>query len=106
VLHNVVGGNVGVFEGNGGDLRIGLPMQSIHDGEQFVHTPLRLSVFIEAPREEIDSIIGRHSVVKHLVDNEWLFLFHIEPAGTAVSRYRLGGAWQAQGKAQEASGSD
>ena len=95
VLHNVVGGNVGVFEGNGGDLRIGLPMQSLHDGEHFVHMPLRLSVFIEAPRAEIDNIIGNHAVVKQLVDNEWLFLFHIEPAGTAVSRYRPGGAWQA-----------
>ncbi len=95
VLHNVVGGNVGVFEGNGGDLRIGLPMQSIHDGEQFVHTPLRLSVFIEAPRLEIDKVIGKHAVVQQLIDNEWLFLFHIEPAGTAVSRYRPGGAWQA-----------
>jgi uncharacterized protein YbcC (UPF0753/DUF2309 family) len=95
VLHNVVGGNVGVFEGNGGDLRIGLPMQSIHDGENWVHVPLRLSVFIEAPRAEIDRIIGRHAVVKNLVDNEWLFLFHIEPAGTTVSRYRPGGAWEA-----------
>jgi uncharacterized protein len=94
MLHNVVGGNVGVFEGNGGDLRIGLPLQSLHDGEHFVHTPLRLSVFIEAPRQEIDSIIGKHAVVKQLVDNEWLFLFHIEPAGTTVSRYRPGGAWQ------------
>jgi uncharacterized protein YbcC (UPF0753/DUF2309 family) len=94
VLHNVVGGNVGVFEGNGGDLRIGLPMQSIHDGEHFVHTPLRLSVFIEAPRQEIDAIIGQHAVVKRLIDNEWLHLFHIEPAGTTVSRYRPGGAWQ------------
>ena len=95
VLHNVVGGNVGVFEGNGGDLRIGLPMQSLHDGENFVHTPLRLSVFIEAPRVEIDRIIDKHAVVKQLVDNGWLFLFHIEPAGTAVSRYCPGGAWQA-----------
>ena len=94
VLHNVVGGNVGVFEGNGGDLRIGLPMQSIHDGEHFVHTPLRLSVFIEAPRGEIDNIIGKHAAVKQLVDNEWLFLFHIEPAGATVSRYRPGGAWE------------
>jgi len=106
VLHNVVGGNVGVFEGNGGDLRIGLPMQSLHDGQRFVHTPLRLSVFIEAPRAEIDDIIGRHAVVKQLVDNEWLFMFHIEPAGTTVSRYRPGGVWQAQGQAPEALGSD
>ena len=35
---------------NGGDLRIGLPMQSLHDGEKWIHTPLRLSVFIQAPR--------------------------------------------------------
>jgi len=94
VLHNVVGGDVGVFEGNGGDLRIGLPMQSIHDGEHFVHTPLRLSVFIEAPRQEIDNIIGKHAVVKQLIDNEWLYLFHIEPSGSTVSRYRPGGTWQ------------
>jgi len=93
VLHNVVGGDVGVFEGNGGDLRIGLPMQSIHDGERWVHTPLRLSVFIEAPRNEIDNIINKHAVVKQLVDNEWLYLFHIEPAGTTVARYRPGGTW-------------
>jgi uncharacterized protein len=39
VLHNVVGGNLGVFEGNGGDLRIGLPLQSVHDGERWVHEP-------------------------------------------------------------------
>jgi uncharacterized protein YbcC (UPF0753/DUF2309 family) len=94
VLHNVVGGDVGVFEGNGGDLRIGLPMQSIHDGERFVHTPLRLSVFIEAPRTEIDKVIDAHAVVKQLIDNEWLYLFHIEPAGATVSRYRPGGTWQ------------
>ncbi len=96
VLHNVVGGNVGVFEGNGGDLRIGLPTQSLHDGERFVHTPLRLSVFIEAPRNEIDRIIEAHALVKQLVDHEWLYLFHIEPAGSTIARY-CGGVWQAQG---------
>ena len=48
VLHNVVGGRLGVFDGNGGDLRIGLLWQSLHDGTHLRHTPLRLSVFIEA----------------------------------------------------------
>jgi uncharacterized protein YbcC (UPF0753/DUF2309 family) len=51
VLHNIVGGHLGVFEGNGGDLRIGLSLQSLHDGEHWVHAPLRLAVFIEAPRD-------------------------------------------------------
>ncbi len=78
VLHNVVGGKLGVFEGNGGDLRIGLPMQSLHDGRQWQHTPLRLSVFIEAPKTAIDSIIASHSVVRQLVDNQWLHLFQID----------------------------
>jgi uncharacterized protein YbcC (UPF0753/DUF2309 family) len=58
VLHNVVGGNLGVFEGNGGDLRIGLPMQSLHDGERWMHDTLRLSVYIDAPAEAIADIAG------------------------------------------------
>jgi hypothetical protein len=45
VLRNVVGGRLGVFECNGGDLRIGLPLQSLHDGRTLRHTPLRPSVF-------------------------------------------------------------
>ena len=78
VLHNVVGGRLGVFEGNGGDLRIGLPMQSLHDGSKWQHTPLRLSVFIEAPKAAIDSIIAKHALVRQLVHNQWLHLFQIE----------------------------
>src|SRR5690606_17271815 len=55
-LHNVVGGRIGVFEGNGGDLRIGLAWQSIHDGDNYVHEPLRLSVYIAASTERIARI--------------------------------------------------
>lgn len=92
VLHNVVGGHIGVFEGNGGDLRIGLPMQSLHDGHTLRHTPLRLSVFIEAPRASIDTVINQHETVRHLVSNEWLQLFRIEPDGHCIEQHR-GGAW-------------
>lgn len=80
-LHNVVGGRLGVLEGQGGDLRIGLPMQSIHDGDRWMHTPLRLSVYIEAPRDAIDAIYAKHQVVRQLVDNGWLYLFQIEDHG-------------------------
>ncbi len=86
VLHNVVGGHIGVFEGNGGDLRIGLPMQSLHDGSTLVHRPLRLSVFIEAPRESIDAVIAAHQVVQDLVHGQWLHLLRIDPASGAVER--------------------
>lgn len=92
VLHNVVGGHIGVYEGNGGDLRIGLSLQSLHDGERWVHTPLRLSVFIEAPREAIDRVLAKHAKVRELVENEWLHLFQIDVAERAI-RVRRNGAW-------------
>ena len=91
MLHNVVGGRIGVFEGNGGDLRIGLSIQSLHDGHTLRHPPLRLSVFIEAPREGIDSIIGAHTVVHELVSNAWLNLLRIDPSTGQTERWTSSG---------------
>jgi hypothetical protein len=93
VLHNVVGGRLGVFEGNGGDLRIGLPLQSLHDGHNLRHIPLRLSVFIEAPQSSIDSIIQKHKVVRGLIHNQWIHLFQITPESHTFARY-LDGIWE------------
>ncbi|HZI03341.1 MAG TPA: putative inorganic carbon transporter subunit DabA, partial [Archangium sp.] len=90
VLHNVVGGNIGVFEGNGGDLRIGLPMQSLHDGSRWRHTPLRLSVFIEAPRPAIERVLEKHAHVRQLVENEWLYLFQLDAGRQEVLAWRQG----------------
>ena len=81
LLHNVVGGTLGVFEGNGGDLRIGLSRQSLHDGERWVHEPLRLTVVIDAPRAAIDAIIGKHAAVRQLVEGGWLHLWRFEADG-------------------------
>ncbi len=92
VLHNVVDES-GVVEGNGGDLRVGLPIQSVHDGERLVHEPLRLSVFIEAPRKEIEAIIEKHQVVRELVDHEWLHLLHIDTKTGSVERRHPGGVY-------------
>ena len=91
LLHNVVGGNIGVFEGNGGDLRIGLSRQSLHDGERWVHDPLRLCVIIDAPAQSIESVLQKHAMVRQLVDNQWLSLWRFE--GTALMRY-ADGVWQ------------
>jgi uncharacterized protein YbcC (UPF0753/DUF2309 family) len=84
VLHNIVGGHLGVFEGNGGDLRIGLSLQSLHDGERWVHTPVRLAVFIEASRAAIDGVLAKHPKVAELVDNEWLHLFQLDATERSV----------------------
>ena len=93
VLHNIVGGHLGVFEGNGGDLRIGLSLQSLHDGERWVHAPLRLAVFIEALRPAIDRVIEKHRNVSALVDNEWIHLFQLDPTERAVFA-RTKGRWK------------
>ena len=94
LLHNVVGG-IGVLEGNGGVMRAGLPWQSVHDGERYVHEPLRLSVCIEAPREAMTDILSRHAGVRELFDNRWLHLFAMDEEGRLAWRYRPGLAWEA-----------
>jgi uncharacterized protein YbcC (UPF0753/DUF2309 family) len=89
VLHNVVGGNLGVFEGNGGDLRIGLSRQSLHDGDRWMHEPLRLTVIIDAPRAAIEAVIGKHRAVRQLVNNRWLHLWRFTQT-TSLERYDQG----------------
>ena len=67
-------------------------MQSLHDGKRWVHEPLRLSVFIEAPESAMEGIIARHELVRQLVDNRWLHLFRIAEDG-GVYRRADDGAW-------------
>lgn len=92
LLHNVVGG-IGVIEGNGGSLRAGLPWQSVHDGERYVHEPMRLSVAIEAPRQAMTDILSRNPEVRALFDNRWLHLFALDDAGRMAWRYTGDGNW-------------
>jgi uncharacterized protein YbcC (UPF0753/DUF2309 family) len=93
VLHNVTG-TIGVLEGNAGDLKVGLPFQSVHDGRRFVHEPLRLNVFIEAPLEAINSVIAKHTAVRDLVDHRWLHLFALSERGIVSHRYRGQLQWE------------
>ena len=101
VLHNVTGG-IGVVEGNGGLLRAGLPWQSVHDGERYVHEPLRLSVCIEAPRAAMTDILRRHESVRALFDNRWLHLFALDDAGRMAWRYAGDLQWTAMPDGQDA----
>ncbi len=95
LLHNITGG-IGVVEGNGGVMRAGLPWQSIHDGENYAHEPLRLSVCIEAPREAMTDILRRHEGVRALFDNRWLHLFALDEAGRMAWRYVGDLEWAAE----------
>ena len=93
VLHNVTG-RTGVVEGNGGDLRVGLPWQSVHDGEHYQHEPLRLNVVIEAPIDAMNDVIARHAGVADLLDNGWLHLFAMDDSGTISHHYEGALRWE------------
>lgn len=88
LLHSVVGGNVGVVEGNGTHLRIGLPLQSVHDGTFWRHEPLRLTVLIDAPAERIESVLHKQPDVGALVENQWVSLHRMTDNG--AERYDSG----------------
>jgi uncharacterized protein YbcC (UPF0753/DUF2309 family) len=90
-LHNVVGA-LGVLEGGGGDLRTGLPWQSVHDGRRLVHEPLRLTVAIEAPLDAMNAVLARHPDVRALADNGWLHLWALDGRGVSHT-YRGGLCW-------------
>ncbi|MCU0792671.1 MAG: DUF2309 domain-containing protein, partial [Opitutaceae bacterium] len=90
VLHHVVGG-LGVMEGNSGDLRVGLPIQSIHDGEKFVHEPRRLTVYIDVAPSRIDAVLDAQPAVKQLFDHGWIHLVALQ--GTDAYR-RTAKGWR------------
>ena len=89
-IHNVVGRH-GIVSGNGGDLRVGLPFQSVHDGERYAHEPLRLTALIEAPEARIAEILERNEGVRALIENQWISLLSIDPDSGVVSRWTRDG---------------
>ncbi|XLS27941.1 YbcC family protein [Flavobacteriaceae bacterium M23B6Z8] len=92
-LHNVTAG-IGVLEGYAGDLRVGLPIQAVHDGENFQHEPQRLQVVIEAPIEAMNNILKKHQSVKDLCDNGWIYLMALNEEGKVSHRYTGNLEWE------------
>ena len=91
-LHNVVE-RVGVYEGPSGDLRIGLPLESVSADGRPVHQPLRLLVVIEAPLDRIDAVLERNPGVRRLVENGWIRMAARPRPGDGFSLQDRSGAW-------------
>jgi len=70
-VHNAIG-TVGVLAGRTGDLRLGLPRQSVAVGDQLVHEPLRLLAVVQAPLVRVAAIIDRNPSLRDLVAGEWI----------------------------------
>ena len=100
-VHNLVAG-AGVLSGPSGDLRLGLPWQSVGTRDGLHHEPVRLLVVVDAPRERIARIVEHADVVHDLVLGEWVTL--VRPGGTASAweRYASGGwePWRLPGPAE------
>lgn len=90
-VHNVVGG-FGVLSGNGGDLQTGLPIQSLHNGSQWVHEPVRLLGILAARRSAIEGVLAKHAGLRESIVNGWMNLIAIQD-GHAY-RYDHTGEWQ------------
>ncbi len=101
ISHNITG-KFGVVQGNGGDLKIGLPLQSVNEtDETLYHQPLRLSVLIQAPKENIQEILLKNDNLKSLLDNEWIYLLVMDPTSeNSISRYQKGMEWMHTEKTQ------
>lgn len=70
-VHNAIGG-VGVLSGFEGDIRVGLPLQSVSDGSMNYHEPVRLMVVVQADLNLTKDIVDRNAVLKQLVYNQWV----------------------------------
>ncbi len=92
-LHNITSG-IGVLEGYSGDLRVGLPLQSVHDGEGFQHEPVRLNVIIEAPIEAMNGVLSKHASIRQLCDNSWIHLMAMNEEGQVAYRYTGNLEWE------------
>lgn len=91
-LHNVSAG-VGVVQGNGGDLAVGLSVQSVHDGERARHEPLRLQVFVEDDEARIDAVLQKHPTLAALVHHEYIVLHALDYHSERCTRFLPGAGW-------------
>ncbi|GAA1077723.1 DUF2309 domain-containing protein [Nocardiopsis exhalans] len=92
-LHNVVG-EVGVLEGHSGDLRLGLPWQSVGAGDRLYHEPMRALYAVEAPIERVDVLIARNDLLKNYFDGGWVSLVLREGPERPWQRRRRDGQWE------------
>ena len=94
ITHNITG-KFGVVQGNGGDLKMGLPLQSLKQSDlDMYHQPLRLSVVIHAPVERVSEILLRNEHLQDLLNNQWIYLLVMDPNNkNETVQYSHSGNW-------------
>ena len=94
VTQNIVG-KIGVMQGNGSDLMHGLPLQSVMSTDtEAYHHPQRLLTVIHAPKDRVQVIIEKQSILKTLFYNEWVHLVVIDPITNCSYRLCSADKWE------------
>jgi len=91
-VHNIVAG-IGVTEGVGGDLKVGLPLQSLFVEDHAFHEPMRLLTVVEAPITRIEEIIARNPVLRELFGGQWVHLAARDARSAPWMLRRIDGSW-------------
>lgn len=82
--HNVTG-LVGVMNGYQGDLRTGLPVQTVE-----IHEPVRILFIVESTPERLMSVIKANPELTEFVCNRWIRLATMDPDDGHMEVYRDG----------------
>lgn len=91
-VHNIVGG-IGVVGGAGGDLQVGLPLQSLFEAGHAYHEPMRLLTVVQAPQALLEAVIARNPVLRELFDGQWVHLAARDDERDSWKMRRPGGTW-------------
>ena len=82
--HNITG-LVGVMNGYQGDLRTGLPVQTVE-----IHEPVRILFIVESTPERLMSVIKKNPELTEFVCNQWIRLATMDPDDGHMEVYRDG----------------
>lgn len=88
VTQNVLGG-IGVVQGNGGDLMVGLPRQSLfNDAGEPYHLPQRLLTIVLAPLDRVETVVESNDILRRLFGKGWVQLVVIDPKTGKALRWQ------------------
>ena len=82
--HNITG-LIGVMNGFQGDLRTGLPVQTVE-----IHEPVRILFIVESTPERLMSVIKKNPELTEFVCNKWIRLSTMDPDDGHMEVYRDG----------------